>query len=78
MLDNLSLASREALIDAAQARRHAATRRVIELLVESMHEVLGDKVDEKGLDEWRLALRLVSNQMHSAAEQDSDGKRAPK
>lgn len=51
---------------------------VIELLVESMHEVLGDKVDEKGLDEWRLALRLVSNQMLSAAEQDSDGKRAPK
>lgn len=41
VLDNLSLASREALIDAAQARRHAATRRVIELLVERV----GDRDD---------------------------------
>lgn len=43
---------------------------VIELLTESMRDLLGNRVDEQRLDEWRLALRLVSNQMLSAAESD--------
>jgi nitric oxide dioxygenase len=36
---------------------------VIDLLVESMEELLGADVDPPPLDEWRLALRLISNQM---------------
>ena len=41
---------------------------VVNLLVDSMREVLGPRSDERTLDEWRTALRLVSKQMIAAAE----------
>lgn len=41
---------------------------VIELLVESMGELGGEKFDAGCLEEWRMALRLVSNQMIAAAD----------
>jgi hemoglobin-like flavoprotein len=40
---------------------------VIDYLIESMQEVLGAEVDQPSLDEWRLALRLISDQMIAAA-----------
>ncbi len=40
---------------------------VTDLLVESMHELLGTDVDQSALEEWRLALRLISNQMLAGA-----------
>lgn len=40
---------------------------VIDLLVEAMSTVLGPGSDPEGLDEWRMALRLVSDQMIAAA-----------
>ncbi len=40
---------------------------VIELLIQSMSELLGAKATAQALDEWRLALRLVSDQMIAAA-----------
>jgi hemoglobin-like flavoprotein len=45
---------------------------VIELLIESMREVLGPSAHGPSLDEWRLALRLVSDQMIAAAESPPD------
>jgi len=44
---------------------------VIELLLDSMREVLGARGDEQSLAEWRTALRLVSNQMIAAADSSS-------
>ena len=41
---------------------------VVDLLVEAMSIVLAPDVDPKRLDEWRMALMLVSNQMIAAAE----------
>lgn len=41
---------------------------VIELLVESLGELGGEQLDGVCLEEWRLALRLVSNQMITAAQ----------
>lgn len=40
---------------------------MIELLVESMRSLLHSCIDEKHLDEWRMALRLISDQMIAAA-----------
>ncbi len=40
---------------------------VIDLLVDSMRELLGADLDPPALDEWRLALRLISNRMIDAA-----------
>lgn len=40
---------------------------VIDLLVESMSELLKPDLDLQGLEEWRMALRLISNQMIIAA-----------
>lgn len=40
---------------------------VIDLLIESMRDLLGAQADEENLREWRLALRLVSDQMIHAA-----------
>jgi nitric oxide dioxygenase len=36
---------------------------VVSLLVESMSEVLGSATDTRSLEEWRMALRLISDQM---------------
>lgn len=41
---------------------------VIDLLIESMREVLGVDANNKDLDDWRIALRLISNQMIAAAQ----------
>jgi hemoglobin-like flavoprotein len=41
---------------------------VVDLLVESLREILAPHSDERTLDEWRTALRLVSKQMIFAAE----------
>lgn len=40
---------------------------VIGLLIEAMATLLGPDADPKGLDEWRMALQLVSNQMIATA-----------
>lgn len=39
---------------------------VIETMVASMREVLGGSADERVLDEWRMALRLIGKQMIDA------------
>ncbi len=40
---------------------------VIETMITSMREVLGESGDEKVLEEWRMALRLISKQMIDAS-----------
>lgn len=45
---------------------------VINLLIESMREVLGANAEPQTLDEWRTALRLVSNQMIAASVDPSE------
>ena len=40
---------------------------VIDLIVESMGELLGPRADDKSLEEWRTALRLISDQMIAAS-----------
>lgn len=44
---------------------------VIELLIASMAEVLGPNADPQRLNEWRTALRLVSDQMIAASKSNS-------
>jgi hemoglobin-like flavoprotein len=39
---------------------------VIETMIAAMREVLGANADEKILDEWRMALRLIGKQMIDA------------
>lgn len=46
---------------------------VIDLLVESMRELLGPTADERRLLEWRMALRLISDQMIGAATRAGPG-----
>lgn len=41
---------------------------VVDLLIESMASLLLPDVQPRALEEWRMALRLVSNQMIAAAE----------
>lgn len=41
---------------------------VISLLLDSMREVLGASVDDRELDDWRMALRLISDQMIAAGQ----------
>jgi len=36
---------------------------VIDILITSMTELLGPYADGRGLDEWRMALRLISDHM---------------
>lgn len=64
-------------------RRHAAYGArpehydlVIELLIESMTELLGSASAQQDLDEWRMALRLISNQMIAAAAAQPPAPRA--
>lgn len=39
---------------------------VIETMVTSMRDVLADEADERVIDEWRMALRLIGKQMIDA------------
>ena len=40
---------------------------VIDLVIDSMRDLLGPRATDRDLHEWRTALRLISNQMISAA-----------
>lgn len=58
---------------AEMGRRHAGYgakpehyHLVVETMIASMREVLAEAADEKVLDEWRTALRLISQQMIDA------------
>jgi hemoglobin-like flavoprotein len=59
---------------AEMGRRHAGYgarpehyHLVIETMIAAMREVLGANADERVLDEWRMALRLIGKQMIDAA-----------
>lgn len=41
---------------------------VIDLLITSMREALGPGADPRALDDWRMSLRLIANQMIAAAD----------
>jgi hemoglobin-like flavoprotein len=71
---NLEHPAENAAMLAEMGRRHAQYgakpehyHLVIDLLVESMNELLGAELDRAASDEWRLALRLISNQMIAGA-----------
>lgn len=40
---------------------------VIDIMIDSMTQLLGPRADQRILDEWRMALRLISDQMIAAA-----------
>lgn len=72
---SLATPSENSAMLAALGKRHAGYGAkpehydlVVDLLVDSMREVLGPRSDERTLEEWRTALRLVSRQMITAAE----------
>lgn len=72
---NLEHPAENAAMLAALGRRHAGYGAkpehydiVIELLVDAMGEVLGPSADRRNLEDWRIVLRLVSNQMIAASE----------
>lgn len=74
VVQNLEDPTANAAMLADLGRRHAGYGAkpehydlVVRLLVDAMEEVLGPRADRRHLDEWRLALRLVSNQMIAAA-----------
>ncbi len=75
IVNNLEAPSANAKMLADLGRRHAGYGAkpehydlVIELLVDSMREVGGPRMDSQSLDDWRIALRLVSNQMFAASQ----------
>jgi len=64
---------------AALGRRHVAYGAkpehyglVIDLLVESMQELAGTAASPRDIEEWRMALRLISDQMIAAATEPGD------
>jgi hemoglobin-like flavoprotein len=74
VVENFENPAANAALLADLGRRHAtygATPEhydlVINLLIDSMQTLLGHDTTRRDLDEWRLALRLVSDQMISAA-----------
>lgn len=76
---NLESPSENAAAIAALGRRHAGYgarpehyELVGDLLVESMREALGRKAEDAALGEWRMALRLISDQMILAAGRAQD------
>lgn len=80
IVSNLSAPEENAAMLAAMGRRHADYGAkpehyavVVELLVESMGELLGKAADANALQEWRMALTLVSRQMIEAAEAGTNG-----
>jgi len=75
VVNNFDRPADNAAMIAGLGRRHAAYGAraehydlVVDLLIESMREVLGPSADAKALGEWRMVLRLVSNQMIAAAQ----------
>lgn len=75
MVRNLEAPEENAAMIAALGQRHVAYGAkpehyglVVKLLVESIRDVLGARIDARGLDEWRTALGLVAKQMIDAAE----------
>lgn len=46
---------------------------VVNLLIESMQDLLGVDADDQSLEEWRLALRLVSDLMIAAGNRPAKG-----
>lgn len=78
---NLEAPHENAEMLAALGKRHAGYGAkpehydlVIDLLVESMRELLDSRADPRMLDEWRTTLRLVSDQMLAASRDASDAK----
>ncbi|MFN0133379.1 MAG: globin domain-containing protein [Phycisphaerales bacterium] len=76
---NLEHPAENAAMLAALGRRHADYGAkpehyglVIDLLVESMREILGSTANLGALEEWRLALQLISKQMIAATEQPDE------
>lgn len=74
ILQNLDDPARNAEILAELGRRHAAYGAkpqhydlVIDLLIESMAQLLGPHAAPQHLDEWRMALRLISDHMIAAS-----------
>ncbi|MGP1347870.1 MAG: globin domain-containing protein [Phycisphaerales bacterium] len=74
VVSNLERPEENAAMIAELGRRHAGYGArpehyvlVTELLVASMEELLGPRIDAQTLDEWRLVLRLVSEQMIAAS-----------
>lgn len=77
IVTNLAAPEQNAAMLAALGKRHAGYGArpehyglVIDLLVESIRETLGEHADDRTLADWRIALRLVSDQMIAAAESD--------
>jgi hemoglobin-like flavoprotein len=78
IVGNLAAPGANAAMLSELGRRHAGYGAkpehyvvVVDLLVESMRDVLGARSDERVLDEWRTALRLVSRQMIAAGQTPS-------
>jgi nitric oxide dioxygenase len=81
---NLEMPAENAATLAALGRRHAEYGAkpehydlVIDLLIESMRELLDDASQEHALSEWRTALRLISDQMILGAEGPAQGSPSP-
>ena len=75
IVSNLERPAENAAMLADMGKRHAGYGvdpahydLVIDLLCESMGEMAGDRLSESHLAEWRLALRLVSDQMIAAGK----------
>lgn len=74
IVQNLANPSENASMLAALGQRHVGYGAlpehydiVIDMLIESMRELLGTQAEQKTLDDWRTALRLISDQMIAAA-----------
>lgn len=77
---NLERPEENAALLADMGRRHAGYGAkpehyplVTDLLVDSIGELLGPSATQGPLEEWRLALTLVSDQMIAAASRDTPG-----
>lgn len=74
VVQNLEHPASNAAMLAALGKRHVGYGAkpehydlVIDLLIQSMRELADSDLDAAALDEWRMALRLISNQMIAAA-----------
>jgi hemoglobin-like flavoprotein len=70
VVQNLENPAKNAALLSELGRRHSSYGvkaehydLVIDLLVEVMQQLLGSDADGQHLDEWRMALRLISDQM---------------
>lgn len=78
VVQNLERPRENAEMLAELGRRHAAYGAkpehydlVVDLLVQSMREVLQAGDDDRAIREWRMALRLIADQMIAASEAGS-------